>query len=256
MKIEGLTYELFTFINIVWIGIGLITFIVLLKIDAPYGRHTNTSWGPMISNRVAWFIMEVPVLLIVFSQVFIKNALLSVPVFIMGSLFCAHYIHRSLIFPLRINTSGKRMPVLIMCSAIIFNLFNGFFIGYYFRNFAHYENTWLTDPRFMGGSLLFIVGALINLHSDTVLIHLRKEGGKDYSIPERTLFQWVSCPNHLGEILEWLGFALLCWNLPAVSFFIWTVANLLPRALAHHRWYKEKFPHYPVQRKALIPFLL
>jgi len=26
--------------------------------------------------------------------------------------------------------------------------------------------------------------------------------------------------------------------------------------LTHHRWYKEKFPDYPTDRKAVVPFLL
>ncbi|MEP7128794.1 MAG: DUF1295 domain-containing protein [Chitinophagales bacterium] len=256
MQVPQLSYEFFRLINLIWIGVGIITFIVLLKINAPYGRYSNTSWGPMISNRLAWFLMEVPVLLIVFTLAFVNNTSLSVPVIVMASLFCMHYFHRSIIFPLRIRTSGKQMPVVIMASAIVFNLFNGFFIGYYFRNFAHYENTWLTDPMFIAGVLLFMVGAIINLQADTLLINLRKQGGKEYLIPQGALFQWISCPNHFGEMLEWLGFALLCWNLPALSFFIWTVANLLPRALAHHRWYREKFADYPSQRKALLPFLL
>jgi hypothetical protein len=34
------------------------------------------------------------------------------------------------------------------------------------------------------------------------------------------------------------------------------LANLLPRALAHHRWYKQRFPEYPSERKAIFPFLL
>jgi hypothetical protein len=70
------------------------------------------------------------------------------------------------------------------------------------------------------------------------------------------LFRYISCPNLLGELIEWLGFAILCWNLPALTFFIWTSANLIPRALSHHRWYKEKFNNYPPERKAIIPFLV
>jgi hypothetical protein len=34
------------------------------------------------------------------------------------------------------------------------------------------------------------------------------------------------------------------------------VANLAPRALKTHRWYKDTFPDYPEQRKALIPFVV
>jgi 3-oxo-5-alpha-steroid 4-dehydrogenase 1 len=38
-----------------------------------------------------------------------------------------------------------------------------------------------------------------------------------------------------------------------VSFAVWGVANLVPRARANHLWYKENFIEYPKERKALIP---
>ena len=57
----------------------------------------------------------------------------------------------------------------------------------------------------------------------------------------------------MGEIIEWSGFALMCWNLPALSFAVWTAANLIPRALSHHAWYRRTFPDYPPGRKAVIP---
>jgi 3-oxo-5-alpha-steroid 4-dehydrogenase 1 len=34
-----------------------------------------------------------------------------------------------------------------------------------------------------------------------------------------------------------------------------SLANLVPRAIATHRWYREKFPDYPKDRKILIPFV-
>jgi hypothetical protein len=38
-------------------------------------------------------------------------------------------------------------------------------------------------------------------------------------------------------------------------FLVWTIANLAPRAIAHHKWYGETFPDYPPGRKALLPFI-
>jgi hypothetical protein len=35
-----------------------------------------------------------------------------------------------------------------------------------------------------------------------------------------------------------------------------TAANLVPRALSHHRWYQANFPDYPHERRALLPGLL
>jgi hypothetical protein len=33
------------------------------------------------------------------------------------------------------------------------------------------------------------------------------------------------------------------------------MANLIPRAVAHHHWYKTTFADYPANRRALIPYL-
>ncbi|NJN41843.1 MAG: 3-oxo-5-alpha-steroid 4-dehydrogenase, partial [Flammeovirgaceae bacterium] len=70
------------------------------------------------------------------------------------------------------------------------------------------------------------------------------------------LFEKYPCPNFFGEIVEWLGFAMMCSSLGAWSFFIWTCANLIPRALAHHRWYQSNFENYPTNRKAVLPGVL
>jgi protein-S-isoprenylcysteine O-methyltransferase Ste14 len=69
------------------------------------------------------------------------------------------------------------------------------------------------------------------------------------------LYRWISCPNYLGEIVEWSGWALATWSLPGLAFAVWTAANLAPRAHSHHLWYREHFEDYPPQRKALLPGL-
>jgi len=48
----------------------------------------------------------------------------------------------------------------------------------------------------------------------------------------------------------------MTWSMPAVAFAVWTLVNLMPRALHHHQWYRETFSDYPPDRKALIPFVL
>ena len=67
------------------------------------------------------------------------------------------------------------------------------------------------------------------------------------------VFKWISCPNYFGEILEWIGWALATWSLAGLSFAVWAIANLVPRARANHKWYLENFAEYPRSRKALIP---
>jgi hypothetical protein len=240
-----------------WIFLAVIVFLVLLFISAPYGRYARNNWGIMISNRLSWIFMELPSLL-VFSYFFFTGSQekKSYSVLLAG-LWIIHYTHRSMIFPFRIKKGMKKMPLAISFMAIFFNLVNGSINGYYLGNiFPDGKEYGFMDPLFLSGSILFISGMWINLQSDQILINLRKNSDERYFIPYGGIFRWVSCPNYFGEILEWLGYALMAWNLPAFSFFIWTVANLVPRALHYQQWYKSNFPHYPANRKAVIPFIL
>ena len=239
-----------------WIGLAVFIFFLLLKITAPYGRHTSAGWGVLISNRYGWLLMELPVLVVLCSFLIPAYDRVSSVSWFMIALFCFHYFNRVFIFPFRIHTKGKKMPLVIVASGIFFNLVNGFSFGLYFVRYARYTCEWFTDIRFISGLVLFMAGMLINWRADNMLIGLRKAGETHYAIPEGWLFNKISCPNLLGELIEWMGFALLCWNLPALTFFTWTAANLIPRALSHHKWYKEKFKGYPPGRKAIIPFLI
>ncbi len=103
------------------------------------------------------------------------------------------------------------------------------------------------------GLTLFLAGFMINRWADRVLQNLRQPGEKGYKIPFGGLYRWISCPNYLGEIIEWAGWAIATWSLPGLAFAIWTFANLAPRARAHHAWYHQNFPDYPTERKALFP---
>jgi protein-S-isoprenylcysteine O-methyltransferase Ste14 len=89
-----------------------------------------------------------------------------------------------------------------------------------------------------------------------MLFALRKPGEGGYTIPRGWLYEYVSCPNYLGEILVWCGWAIATWSLAGLAFALYTAANVGPRALAHHRWYLREFEDYPRQRKALIPFVV
>ena len=48
------------------------------------------------------------------------------------------------------------------------------------------------------------------------------------------MFEYVSAANYFGECLEWSGFALASWSLPALAFGWFTWANIGPRAYHHH----------------------
>ena len=247
----------FDIVVLLWIAIAFVLFPIQLKVTAPYGRHLRPGWGPSVSNLLGWASMEL-VSLVLFAALFLGGRTdKTAPMWVFFGCWMAHYAHRAIVFPLRLRTRDKRMPVLIVASAIFFNGMNAGLNGLYLGTLAApYPVTWLADPRFVIGVGLFLAGAAINLWADNRLIALRRPGAAEYSIPQGGLFGLVSCPNHLGEIIEWTGFAVMCWNLPAASFAVWTAANLIPRALSHHRWYRRRFAGYPASRRAVIPFVL
>jgi 3-oxo-5-alpha-steroid 4-dehydrogenase 1 len=236
------------------ISLAVVIFLVLLFVNAPYGRHRRQGWGISLPARWGWLIMESPAML-VFGLLFASgDSPKSLPLLVFFALWEAHYIHRSLIYPFMISDGRKSMPIAIISFGILFNGVNAYFNGaHLFNASSGYAQSWMRAPQMTFGVILFIVGFIINRWADRVLQQLRKPGESGYKIPHGGLYNWISCPNYLGEILEWLGWAIATWSLPGLAFALWTIANLAPRARAHHKWYHQHFPNYPSDRKALIP---
>ncbi len=243
----------FDLLTLGWGALAVILLPVLLKVRAPYGRHTTAGWGPTMANRWGWFWMELPALLLFPLLVVLGPRDKGLLTWVLVALWTGHYANRTLIFPFRLRTRGKRMPVAIVGSGVFFNLVNGVLNGCWLGHLAPADRP-VPDAALVAGLLLFVMGMGINHRADERLIALRTNG-HGYQIPRGGLFERISCPNHFGEIMEWTGFALAAWSLPALSFALWTFANLAPRARNHHAWYRKRFPDYPRGRKAVIPFL-
>jgi 3-oxo-5-alpha-steroid 4-dehydrogenase 1 len=240
-----------------WFILSAATFLLLLFIPAPYGRHLRPGWGPRISARTGWVLMESTVVLVFGLFWFLgRDPFALVPVCLL-LIWQSHYLYRAFIFPFRMRGGGS-MPLFVVLSGMLFNVVNGYLNGRWLFTLSDgdFYRQWWGDPRFAAGLLIFGAGMLINHRADGRLRRLRGQGGGGYGIPRGGLFRLVSCPNYLGEIIEWAGWAVLTWSLPGLAFLVWTAANLLPRALHHHRWYRRTFADYPPERKAVIPWLL
>jgi protein-S-isoprenylcysteine O-methyltransferase Ste14 len=241
----------------VWaeIGLGLVTFVALVFVSAPYGRHSRGGWGPTLPVRWGWVLMELPCV-VVFAAFFFagQHSRSLVPLLLLG-FWQLHYLNRTFVFPFRLRVGDRRMPLLIPLLAIGFNVLNAWINARWIGHLGTYSTEWLSDPRFVIGALMFLAGWAGNLHSDALLRRLRKPGETGYKIPRGGLYRWVSAPNYLCEIIEWCGWAVMTWSPAGLAFALYTAANLAPRALSNHRWYLDKFEDYPSERKALIPFV-
>jgi steroid 5-alpha-reductase/3-oxo-5-alpha-steroid 4-dehydrogenase 1 len=137
------------------------------------------------------------------------------------------------------RVGAKGVPLTTALLAILFNAANAACNAYAITHGAlRHDAGWLTDPRFAIGVAIFLAGWAINLHSDAILRRLRAPGETGYRIPRGGLYRFVSCPNYLGEIVEWCGWALATWTWAGAVFAFFTFANLFPRALSHHRWHR------------------
>ncbi|MBN1305159.1 MAG: DUF1295 domain-containing protein [Anaerolineales bacterium] len=231
------------------------TFAALFFVSAPYGRHSRKGWGPKIPNWLGWLLMESVSPIVMAALFFLGDAPKTVVTVLFLLMWEAHYFHRAFIYPFRLRDGSKKMPMVVALTAIFFNLGNGYLNGRYLFHFAagEYPLQWLLDWRFVLGTLIFVCGFIINRWGDEKLRQLRQPGERDYKIPYGGLYEYISCPNYFGEILEWTGWAIATWSLPGLTFAIWTLANLIPRARSHHQWYHQQFSEYPCERKALIP---
>ena len=96
----------------IWMTIGVITFITLLIVSAPYGRHTRSGWGLTIPKRLGWILMESPALYLLWIYYFLYDGFSNPVLIFFLFIWSIHYFNRSFIWPMRIKKEGT-MPVLV-----------------------------------------------------------------------------------------------------------------------------------------------
>ncbi len=228
-----------------------------LRSANPYGRHMLPGQRNTMPALPAWLLFEAPQFFSFALTFWLSASSPSAAALTLFALWQAHYTYRALIYPLRMRDRHKRFPIASVIFGILFNGINGFINGYAVAHAPHLmDAAWLHDPRFVIGVAVAVTGWLINFQADTILINLRRDGGTGYKVPHGGMFRYVSAANYFGEILLWCGWALMNFTPAGLSFAVFTIANLLPRALSHHRWYGEHFADYPKQRRAIIPGIL
>ncbi|XP_051727887.1 3-oxo-5-alpha-steroid 4-dehydrogenase 1 [Ctenopharyngodon idella] len=223
----------------------------------PYGRYASSGYGFPVNVKFAWFVQELPAFLVPLSLVLWSPCakIMHLPNQLLLLMFLFHYLQRTLIYPFLIR-GGKSTPFLSFALAFVFCMYNGYLQARYLSHYADYPPDWVTHPCFITGSCMWFLGWIINIHSDHILRNLREPGETGYKIPRGGMFEYVSGANFLGEIVEWVGFALAGHSVHSAAFALFSFVVLSSRGMSHHKWYLAKFEDYPKSRKALIPFVL
>lgn len=133
------------------------------------------------------------------------------------------------------------MPLVIMSMGILFNLLNGYMQGEWIFYLAPQRCTSPigSPPVLYNRYFAVFTGMLVNWSSDYIIRHLRKPGDTRHYLPQKGMYRYVTSANYFGEIVEWAGWAILTCSLSGLVFLWWTIANLVPRADAIWKRYRE-----------------
>uniref|UniRef100_A0A3P8VRS6 3-oxo-5-alpha-steroid 4-dehydrogenase C-terminal domain-containing protein n=1 Tax=Cynoglossus semilaevis TaxID=244447 RepID=A0A3P8VRS6_CYNSE len=171
------------------------TFFTTLFENIPYGRYASSRYGFPVSVKFAWFVQELPAILVPVCLLFwtrcSKASLL--PNQILIAMYMCHYVQRSLIYPFLIR-GGKPTPCISFILAFVFCTYNGYMQIRYLSHYSEYTASWVTHPCFITGSVLWLAGWLVNVHSDYILRNLRKPGETGYKIPTVSHREWLPPP--------------------------------------------------------------
>jgi protein-S-isoprenylcysteine O-methyltransferase Ste14 len=286
MYLPNKIYEIVLIIAIAIIPINMLFF---SHIPTPYGRfYKKDIWGPELDEKTAWCIMESTALFmfLIFYFVYGVNRLGYVPLFLL-SLWLFHYINRSFIYPFIImKQKYKKFPLILVVLGFFYLTMFSYLNAKNISSNPKYTTDWFKKPIFIIGVILFFIGFIINVWADCKLQESKKENKitedvklyesgnfdfskmfdnniyfkdtekKHYYLPTGGLYNYISSPNYLGEILEWSGWAIATWSLPGLLFALGAVGCIGIRALHTHKWYEKHFENLPKDRKALIPFIL
>ena len=249
-----------TYNTFLWVmaAVAVVVFVALQFFEAGYGYLFDRRYGPPVNNKIGWVLMESPVFVAMCILWAMSERQWATVPLVLFSMFQLHYFQRSFIFPLLMRGKSK-MPLGIVLMGMVFNTLNALMQGgwIFYLAPADYYADWFVKPYIYVGVLLFFAGMFINMQSDYIIRHLRKEGDTRHYIPRGGAFRYVSSANYFGELLEWTGFAIASWSWAGVVFVLWTFANLAPRSASLYKRYAKEFGEEftSLGRKRIIPFI-
>ncbi|XP_075212268.1 polyprenal reductase [Lycorma delicatula] len=121
---------------------------------------------------------------------------------------------------------------------------------------------WDIDWVIALGTFIFLWAWYHQFLSALILANLRKNKTGavvtlKHGLPQGDLFEFVSSPHLLCEMLMYFGLWLILWGNSVWPYvFFWVLSNQMETALLSHWWYLSEFRDYPKERKAFIPYLL
>lgn len=112
------------------------------------------------------------------------------------------------------------------------------------------------------GVELFLLGSVLQFYAHRTLAAGRNPSNVkstyDYFVPKGGLFDYVSCPHYLAELIIYIAFTLIAgFTQGSLLVLLFDALTMGSQALKTHAWYRATFTSRQLgDRKALIPFVL
>ena len=235
---------IYSFLSILALGVGPAEYFGQAMMF--YSKFRTVSGIP---PRLGMFVLYfAPIVALYFSaRDYLPNASL-IQWLVLASVF-VHFAKRVLESLFLHRYSG---PVGTFTTILIASFYSlaAYFIGWLNRSPIPAMDLW-----FLLGIVLFLVGIAGNFYHHKLLADLRKNS-LDYFIPKGAWFEYVVCPHYLFEIITWTGIFLLSRHLAALLILLFIIGYLTARSIRTLKWYHDRFPGFPKDRKAILPFIL
>ena len=221
-------------------------------IRAPYGKFVIKKWWiPLITNKDAFLIMELPNLVTVILCIFFKK----IPHWTNGIIMTCFFLYafnRAIMYPASIIRVKKNWPIQLVLFGTIFTTLNSLNqISVFYGNY----NFW--KPNVFLGFFIWIYAFYETWYADRQLLKLASQS-KGYVLPSGRWFDLITCPHYAFEILMWFGYFMMSVSQESFLFLMATIFNVLPRALYTHKYYQTNFGSQisDLNLYALVPFIL
>jgi 3-oxo-5-alpha-steroid 4-dehydrogenase 1 len=165
------------------------------------------------------------------------------------AVLCGHFIKRLLESWFLHKYSRPANPLTTVAIACFYSL-TSFFPAYINRQPISEISLFVYT-----GLGVFLIGETLNFVHHKILADVRP-ATMAYVIPHGGLFDFVACPHYLFELVSWFGLVLIFRHYSMLLFFSLMVLYLTIRSLVTLKWYRERFPDFPPDRKAILLFIL
>ncbi|KAL6647024.1 hypothetical protein ACP70R_014461 [Stipagrostis hirtigluma subsp. patula] len=218
-------------------------------------RRGDDGGALLLPSRAAMVVAYGPALAAAVASFAVPGAVEGLRAQILSAVLAVHFLKRVLevFFVHRYSGCMPLTTALLICSCYLFNTVAMIYVQHLSRG--------LPEPPvdlLYPGVVVFAVGLAGNFYHHCLLARLRGDGGGDkgYKIPKGGLFELVTCPHYLFEIVGFFGFAMIAQTVYALAVASGTAAYLVGRSCATRRWYESKFEEFPTRVKALVPYVL